>query len=127
MILPKINSLDDLTALLAKQDQRIHELELANATLVAEVKKRFVSKENLTTKLYDRREMRHKAAQASRDSCTLSDHLPPLLRKDQLLVCYAVLRARRFQRDPCPATHVDHVLTFCTTDSHPVAYYQLRD
>ncbi len=80
----------------------------------------------LTTKLYDRREMRHKAAQASRDSCTLSDHLPPLLRKDQLLVCYAVLRARRFQRDPCPSTHVDHVLTFCTTDSHPVAYYQLR-
>jgi hypothetical protein len=53
MSLPKFNSLDDLTVLLAKQDQRIHDLELANAALVAEVKKRFVSKEDLTIKLYD--------------------------------------------------------------------------
>jgi hypothetical protein len=53
MTLPKINSLDDLTVLLAKQDQRIRELELANAALVAEVKKRFVSKDELTIKLYD--------------------------------------------------------------------------
>jgi hypothetical protein len=44
---PKINSMDDLTALLASQEKRISELEQANAALISEVKKRFVSKEEL--------------------------------------------------------------------------------
>jgi polyferredoxin len=44
---PKINSMDDLTALLASQEKRILELEQANAALIGEVKKRFVSKEEL--------------------------------------------------------------------------------
>jgi hypothetical protein len=44
---PKINSMDDLTALLASQEKRISELEQANAALISEVKKRFVSKEAL--------------------------------------------------------------------------------
>jgi hypothetical protein len=53
MALPKFNNLDELNALLIKQDQRIHDLEQANAALVAEVKKRFVSKEELTIKFYE--------------------------------------------------------------------------
>jgi hypothetical protein len=44
---PKINNLDDLTELLANQEKRIHDLEQANAELVSEVKKRFVSKAEL--------------------------------------------------------------------------------
>jgi hypothetical protein len=44
---PKITSMDDLIQLLSDQEKRIHDLELANAALIAEVKKRFVSKEEL--------------------------------------------------------------------------------
>jgi len=53
MTLPKINSLDDLSELLANQEKRIHELELANAVLISEVKKRFVSKDELPRILSD--------------------------------------------------------------------------
>jgi len=44
---PKINNLDDLTELLTNQEKRIDDLEQANAELVSEVKKRFVSKAEL--------------------------------------------------------------------------------
>jgi hypothetical protein len=44
---PRITSMDDLIQLLSDQEKRIHDLEEANAALIAEVKKRFVSKEEL--------------------------------------------------------------------------------
>jgi hypothetical protein len=44
-----INSIEDLKEILSNQERRIHELEMANAALIAEVKKRFVSKTELPT------------------------------------------------------------------------------
>ena len=45
---PKITSMDDLIQVLSDQEKRIHDLEQANAALIGEVKKRFVSKEELS-------------------------------------------------------------------------------
>ena len=47
MTLPNLNNLNDLTEHLANQEKRIRDLELANAALISEVKKRFVSKGEL--------------------------------------------------------------------------------
>lgn len=41
----KFSSMEELSTYLASQEKRISDLEAANAVLIAEVKKRFVSKE----------------------------------------------------------------------------------
>lgn len=40
--------MEELSAYLTNQEKRIHDLEAANAVLIAEVKKRFVSKEEFS-------------------------------------------------------------------------------
>lgn len=47
MTIPDFKKVEDLTDFLANQENRIYELEQANAALIAEVKKRFIARNEL--------------------------------------------------------------------------------
>jgi len=53
MTIPDFKNVEDLTAYLANQEKRIQDLEQANAVLIAEVKKRFIHKDDMPEILSD--------------------------------------------------------------------------